>query len=60
MIRAINGLAHNMRRRVARASSYKRTMRELSSLTNRELADIGISRFDIPRIAAEHAESIHV
>jgi uncharacterized protein YjiS (DUF1127 family) len=36
---------------------YARTVQELESLTNRELADLGISRFDIPRLAKEAARS---
>jgi uncharacterized protein YjiS (DUF1127 family) len=32
-----------------------RNLRELSALTDRELADIGIDRADIPRVAAGHA-----
>jgi uncharacterized protein YjiS (DUF1127 family) len=32
---------------------YKRTVRELQGLTNRELADLGISRSDIHSIARE-------
>lgn len=31
--------------------SYRRTVAELSGLTNRELNDIGISRSDIPAVA---------
>ena len=34
---------------------YHRNLRELSHLTDRELADIGIDRADIPRVAAGHA-----
>jgi uncharacterized protein YjiS (DUF1127 family) len=30
---------------------YRRTFNELNRLSNRELADLGISRHDIPRIA---------
>jgi len=30
-------------------------MRELSNLSDRELADMGITRSDIPRLAWEHA-----
>jgi uncharacterized protein YjiS (DUF1127 family) len=33
---------------------YRRTVNELSQLSDRELADIGIDRCDIPRIAAGH------
>ncbi len=32
---------------------YKRTVSELGSLTDRDLADLGISRVDIPRLARE-------
>jgi uncharacterized protein YjiS (DUF1127 family) len=34
-----------------RRSRYKRTFAELSRLSDRELSDIGICRYDIPRIA---------
>ena len=34
---------------------YDNAMNELSGLTDRELADIGISRCDIPRLAREHS-----
>lgn len=34
---------------------YDNAMQELSYLTDRELADIGISRCDIPRLAREHS-----
>lgn len=33
---------------------YRVTMNELSSLTDRELTDIGINRCDIPRVAEKH------
>lgn len=36
---------------------YGAAVSELSHLTDRELADIGISRSDIQRIAWEHAHS---
>lgn len=32
---------------------YKQTYKELQSLTDYELKDIGISRYDIPQIARE-------
>lgn len=34
---------------------YHRNLRELSQLSDRELADIGIERGDIPRVAAGYA-----
>ena len=35
--------------------SYERSLRELSRLGDRELADIGLARSEIPRIAWETA-----
>ena len=34
---------------------YNSTLRELSQLSDRELADVGISRSDIARVAWENA-----
>ncbi len=36
--------------------SYNESLRELANLDDRQLADIGISRSDIPRVAWEYAE----
>jgi uncharacterized protein YjiS (DUF1127 family) len=36
---------------------YNASLRELSHLDDRELADIGISRSDIPRVALDAANS---
>lgn len=35
---------------------YGTTVRELSSLNDRELADLGITRSDIPHVAWQHAQ----
>jgi uncharacterized protein YjiS (DUF1127 family) len=35
---------------------YNQSLRELNQLGDRELADIGIARGDIPRVAWESAE----
>jgi uncharacterized protein YjiS (DUF1127 family) len=35
---------------------YNDSLRELSRLGDHELADIGITRSDIPRVAWEHSE----
>jgi uncharacterized protein YjiS (DUF1127 family) len=35
---------------------YEASLRELSRLGDRELADIGISRSDIPRVAWDNAQ----
>ena len=34
---------------------YRDSAKELERLTNRELNDIGISRYDIPKVAAQSA-----
>lgn len=34
---------------------YRETMRELSRLTDRELEDIGIARFEIEHLARAHS-----
>lgn len=34
---------------------YRRTYNELSGLSDRDLADLGISRYDISRIASDAA-----
>ncbi|WP_417581619.1 DUF1127 domain-containing protein [Pelagibacterium sp.] len=39
-------------------SAYQQTVRELNSLGNRELNDLGISRGDIERIARDHASQL--
>jgi uncharacterized protein YjiS (DUF1127 family) len=35
---------------------YGAAVKELSNLSDRELADIGITRSDIPRLAWQHAQ----
>ena len=35
--------------------AYHRALRELGQLSDRELADVGISRSDIARVAWDHA-----
>jgi uncharacterized protein YjiS (DUF1127 family) len=42
-------------RRYQRWRLYNRTVTELESLSNRDLADLGIARSDIPRIARDAA-----
>jgi uncharacterized protein YjiS (DUF1127 family) len=42
-----------LKSRVATWKRYSRTVSELQSLSNRELADLGIARTDIGRIAKE-------
>lgn len=39
-------------------AAYQQTVRELTSLDNRQLSDLGISRSDIQRIARDHANTL--
>ncbi|GAA6180044.1 MULTISPECIES: DUF1127 domain-containing protein [unclassified Shimia] len=41
-----------------RQASYARTVKELSRLTNNELADIGLSRGDIEDVARQGAAAL--
>ena len=41
----------NIRQRLAQFAQYQRTMRELSSLDQRQLNDLGITKGDIKTIA---------
>ncbi len=40
-----------IRQKIADFAAYQRTIRELSSLDNRQLSDLGITRGDIRNIA---------
>ena len=50
-----DGLLARLRNRWSRYRTYRRTHGELSSLSSRELADLGISRNMISRLAREAA-----
>ncbi|HTJ58072.1 MAG TPA: DUF1127 domain-containing protein [Devosiaceae bacterium] len=45
-----------IRQTLKRWAAYQQTVRELSSLDNRQLTDLGITRTDIQRIARDHAK----
>ncbi|MEZ5796422.1 MAG: DUF1127 domain-containing protein [Paracoccaceae bacterium] len=49
------GLFGVLKAAIAQRRVYARTMSELTQLTDRELADLGISRFTIPQVAHEAA-----
>jgi len=51
----LGGAAKAIRERSARRVTFERTLRELSAFSDRDLADLGMSRFDIRRIAREAA-----
>jgi uncharacterized protein YjiS (DUF1127 family) len=40
-------------KKIADLAAYRRTLRELQSLDNRQLSDIGLNRYDL-RVAARH------
>ena len=50
-IEGVRDLRRSMKLRAERKASYKRTLKELSRLTDFELNDIGICRGDIRNIA---------
>jgi uncharacterized protein YjiS (DUF1127 family) len=41
----------NIRQKIAQFAAYNRTVRELSSLSNVQLRDLGITRHDIRNVA---------
>jgi uncharacterized protein YjiS (DUF1127 family) len=45
------GLIDRARTAIAQYRSYRQTLTELQSLSNRELADLGLSRFSLPDVA---------
>jgi uncharacterized protein YjiS (DUF1127 family) len=47
-----------IRTTIKKWAAYQQTVRELTSLDNRQLNDLGISRSDIQRIARDHARSL--
>jgi uncharacterized protein YjiS (DUF1127 family) len=51
----ISGFIALTKANLARRAVYNQTVRELLILSDRELADLGISRYDIPAVAREAA-----
>lgn len=47
-----------LKERAARYAVYRQTVSELSSCSDRELADLGFHRSEIPRIAKEAARLV--
>lgn len=46
-----NGLLARVRKAIADYRTYRQTIDELASLSDRELADLGLSRFSVREIA---------
>lgn len=51
----LQGLRDTLQTVMQQRAVYNQTSRELQALSNRELADLGIHRSEIPRVAAEAA-----
>ncbi len=51
----LTAVVANLKDNMARRATFKQTVRELSTLSNRELADLGLSRSMIKSIAYEAA-----
>lgn len=51
----VGGFFKSIRVAFERRAVFARTVRELNALTDRELADLGISRFSIRDVAAQAA-----
>jgi uncharacterized protein YjiS (DUF1127 family) len=47
-----------IRKTLKKWAAYQQTVRELASLDNRQLNDLGISRSDIQRIARNHVDTL--
>lgn len=47
-------------KRKTKTQMVKKTIKELNGLSDRDLRDIGLSRYDIEVIAKEHIESINL
>lgn len=48
-------MAQNLRAYRARRAIYNQTFAELSALSDRDLTDLGMSRYDIPAVSAQAA-----
>jgi uncharacterized protein YjiS (DUF1127 family) len=48
----------DIRKTFRKWAAYQQTVRELNSLDNRQLNDLGINRTEISRIARNHANTL--
>ena len=49
--KTLSHIKFSFARKIAQEAKYRQTVRELSALNDRELADIGLSRCDIVSVA---------
>lgn len=59
LIEAVSELIKKVNLQMKRARDVRATVRELQGLTNRELADLGISRGEIYSIANQTADAVY-
>jgi len=52
----LNHITWSIARHITNTTRYRRTVRELSALSDRELHDLGIVRCDISRVARQAME----
>lgn len=52
---ALNALFSDWKAAIARRFAFRKTLRELDALTNRELADLGLQRSELRRVAYQAA-----
>ena len=55
LVQKISEFRAHIADRFAKYQTYRETMNELGSLTDRDLADLGLSRGDMHRVAVEAA-----
>ncbi|WP_296765271.1 DUF1127 domain-containing protein [Sediminimonas sp.] len=55
LVDRISAMLKSLAERHARYAAFRETVSELSELSDRELADIGLSRTQIRSVAMEHA-----
>lgn len=48
----------DLRKTFRQWAAYQQTIRELNTLDNRQLNDLGINRGDISRVARDHARAL--
>lgn len=57
IVERVQDLFAGLRASLRRRAVYRQTIAELKALTERDLGDLGISRWDINRVAREAADA---
>lgn len=53
-------MINSIKQKFAEFKVYNQTVRELKSLSNRELVDLGINRWEIENVAREHSRQTFI